>query len=194
MRSHASGRRRRRGAPRSVPAGRRCTRRERARVSTAGGGRESAARSTAILRGRAACATRVRRGPSAPAGARTGCIPQRSTAGCGRRRRRPPRQRPPCGARSDTPQPLLANRAATCTARMALRRGHHLLRERRHRRASGGRAPRSPRDRRAARAGHASPCVRIAGTPPASVDTTGRPLANASSTDVGMLSMFGLCT
>ncbi len=49
-------------------------------------------------------------------------------------------------------------------------------------------------DRRAAPAGHASPSVRIAGTPPAFVATTGRPLANASRIDVGMLSMFGLCT
>ena len=38
---------------------------------------------------------------------------------------------------------------------------------------------------------HAS--VRIAGTPPALVETTAQPLAKASSTDEGMLSMSGVC-
>ena len=37
-------------------------------------------------------------------------------------------------------------------------------------------------------------CVRIAGTPPASLMTTGQPLAKASRIEDGMLSMSGVCT
>ena len=49
------------------------------------------------------------------------------------------------------------------------------------------------RSRRTARAVRACTSVRMAGTPPALVATTGQPLAKASSTDDGMLSMSGVC-
>ena len=39
-----------------------------------------------------------------------------------------------------------------------------------------------------------TPWVSMAGTPPMRVATTGRPLANASSTESGMLSIAGVCT